>query len=67
MTWLADLLDCGVVIVMVDYNHNKTGVASNFWSRFPDSNARQLVLDTLRTGMQIVKGDIAPVKLGEDP
>lgn len=29
MTWLADRLDVGVVIVIVDYNAHKTGLASN--------------------------------------
>lgn len=57
ITWLADRLDVGIVIVIVDYNARKTGLATNLGSRFPEGNVKELTLDTLRTAIEIVKSD----------
>lgn len=62
----ADAADVGVVLVVVNYNKNKTGLLSNLGKRFPEGNATELTLDTLRTAVRIAKGEIAPAPPGED-
>jgi hypothetical protein len=54
----ADAADIGVVLVVVNYNKNKTGLLSNLGKRFPEGNAQEMTLDTLRTAVRIAKGEI---------
>jgi len=62
----ADTADVGVVLVVVNYNKGKTGLLSNLGNRFPESNATQMTLDTLRTAVRIAKGEIAPARPGRE-